>query len=88
MKEALSTTPEATYRASKKMTFIVVLEKVKYALYKQGMTGIRGIARVFKRFDSYDGNRRIDRQEFYVGLKELGVEVTKKEAEVDNILFE
>ena len=49
---------------------------------KRGSTGIRGMARIFKQMDSYDGNRRLDRQEFYIGLKELGAEVSKKEAEV------
>ena len=43
------------------------------------------MGRVFKKFDYYDGNRRIDRQEFYVGLKELGVDVSKKESEVVSI---
>jgi hypothetical protein len=82
MKETLATTPEETYRACKERTWLVVLEKVKCALYKNGMMGIRGMARVFKRFDSFDGNRKIDRQEFYVGVKELGVDISKKEAEV------
>ena len=40
------------------------------------------MGRVFKHFDYCDGNRRIDRQEFYVGLKELGVDVSKKEAQL------
>ena len=40
------------------------------------------MARIFKHFDSYDGNRRIDRQEFYAGLKELGADISKKESEV------
>ena len=43
------------------------------------------MGRIFKHFDYVDGNRRIDREEFYVGLKELGVDVTKKEAEVKTL---
>ncbi len=59
-----------------------MLAKVRTALFDRGMSGIRGTSRVFKHFDSYDGNRRIDRQEFYVGLRELGVDVSKKDAQV------
>lgn len=32
--------------------------------------------------DSVDGNRRLDKQEFYWGLKDLGTEVTKRESEL------
>lgn len=31
--------------------------------------------------DNVDGNRKIDKEEFYVGLKDLGVTISKKEAE-------
>lgn len=32
--------------------------------------------------DSYDGNRKVDKEEFYWGLKEYGVTITKREAEI------
>lgn len=31
--------------------------------------------------DNGDGNRKIDKQEFYFGLKEQGVDILKREAE-------
>ena len=31
--------------------------------------------------DNVDGNRKIDKEEFYIGLKDLGVTISKKEAE-------
>lgn len=36
---------------------------------------------MFYNFD-FDGNRKIDKQEFYTGLKEYGVAITKREAEI------
>ena len=35
--------------------------------------------------DSYDGNKRIDKDEFFIGLRENGVQLSKQEADV--ILF-
>jgi len=81
MKEQQTTTAAANYTTRKLFFSPLVLNKVKDSLFRRGPTGIRGMSRVFKHFDSYDGNRRIDRQEFYVGLKEIGVEISKKDAE-------
>jgi hypothetical protein len=40
------------------------------------------MGRVFRIMDSVDGNRKIDKEEFYVGLKDCGVTISKKEAEL------
>lgn len=53
------------------------MNKVKAALAKRGSTSIRGLARTFRALDSYDGNKRVDREEFNIGLKENGVFLTK-----------
>lgn len=42
---------------------------------------MRAIGRAFRTIDSYDGNRKIDKEEFYCGLKDFGVNITKREAE-------
>ena len=47
----------------------------------RGVRSLRGIGSVFKNFDSIDGNRKLDKEEFYLGLKEYGVNITKREAE-------
>jgi Ca2+-binding EF-hand superfamily protein len=57
------------------------LEKVRISLQNRGANTIRGLGRAFKIIDSYDGNRKIDKEEFYFGLKDLGVNISKKEAE-------
>ena len=48
----------------------------------RGANTIRGLARSFKAFDSYDGNRKIDPNEFFIGLQENGVKLTKQESDV------
>lgn len=48
----------------------------------RGVKTIRSLGRAFRSIDSYDGNRKVDKEEFYVGLREFGVNITKKEAEV------
>jgi len=46
---------------------------------------VRGLGRTFRIVDNFDGNRKIDSQELFVGLQELGVKVNKAEADVSNI---
>ncbi len=84
MRDPLQTaTAAANYPTRKRSATILVLAKVKEALYSRGVNGVRGMGRIFRRFDSADGDRRIDREEFYVGLKELGVtNISNKEAEI------
>jgi Ca2+-binding EF-hand superfamily protein len=58
----------------------VVLDKVRSALEKRGTKTIRGMGRVFRIMED-GGNRVLDKQEFYWGIKDLGVTLTMKEAE-------
>ena len=58
-----------------------ILQKVKGQLQKRGARTIRGIGRVFKIFDD-DGNRKIEQEEFYWGLKDMQVDVSKREAAI------
>jgi len=39
------------------------------------------LGRAFRIIDNLDGNRKIDSQEFFVGLQELGVKINKTEAD-------
>jgi len=48
---------------------------------ERGARTIRGLGRVFKSFDT-DGNRRVDAQEFNVGLNECGCSLTKEETDM------
>ena len=58
---------------------VEILAKVQGQLQKRGARTIRGIGRVFRIFDD-DGNRKIDQEEFYWGLKDMQIEITKREA--------
>ena len=40
---------------------------------KRGARGIRGLATIFRRMDSYDRNRQLDKQEFVEGLRDFGL---------------
>jgi hypothetical protein len=51
-------------------------------LNARGATTIRGLGRTFRALDSYDGNRKVDAGEFFVGMQEHGVKLTKAEADV------
>eukprot|EP00331_Platyophrya_macrostoma_P006953 CAMPEP_0176430518 /NCGR_PEP_ID=MMETSP0127-20121128/14299_1 /TAXON_ID=938130 /ORGANISM="Platyophrya macrostoma, Strain WH" /LENGTH=190 /DNA_ID=CAMNT_0017812419 /DNA_START=34 /DNA_END=606 /DNA_ORIENTATION=- len=59
-----------------------VLAKVRQALERRGAKTIRSLGKVFRELDSYDGNKKVDADEFFIGLKELGVELTKAESGV------
>lgn len=49
---------------------------------RRGSTTIRSLGRAFKSIDSYNGDRKIDKEEFYVGLREYGANISKREAEI------
>ena len=52
----------------------------------RGSKTIKALGRTFRALDSYDGNRKVDREEFFVGLQENGVVLSKSEANVDFFL--
>jgi hypothetical protein len=58
------------------------LNRLREQLNSRGTTTIRGLGRAFRTIDSYDGNRKVDAQEFYTGLCEFGVKLTKAESDV------
>ena len=58
---------------------IGALNKVKAQLEARGSRTIRGLSRTFRALDSFDGNKKVDREEFAVGLRENGVELNKDE---------
>mmetsp|Transcript_15173 Transcript_15173/g.20595 ORF Transcript_15173/g.20595 Transcript_15173/m.20595 type:complete len:194 (+) Transcript_15173:959-1540(+) len=60
---------------------VEILEKVRASLNARGVRTIRGMGRSFRIIDD-NGDRKIDMQEFYWGLKDLGAEVTKREAQL------
>jgi len=58
-----------------------IIAKVRAALEKRGTKTIRGMGRAFRIVDD-DGNRKLDKQEFYWGIKDLGVTISKRESEI------
>ena len=61
---------------------IEILANVKEALQKRGAKTIRSLGRTFRALDSFDGNKKIDKEEFLVGLRENGVDFTRPESEI------
>ena len=59
---------------------VQILNKVKQQLQSRGAKTIRGLGRTFRNFDSFDGNHKIDAQEFFSGLREIQINVTQEEA--------
>lgn len=51
-------------------------------LHARGAHTIRGLGRTFKHFDSVDGNRQCDANEFFTGLQDIGCNISKAESEV------
>lgn len=56
----------------------LVLERIRGDLFSQKNT-VRSLGRTFSVMDA-DGNRLLDKQEFYWGLKNLGCNISKREA--------
>ena len=57
-----------------------ILEHVRDRLQHRGVKTIAGLGRTFRALDSYDGNKKVDAEEFKVGLKENGAVVSDREA--------
>lgn len=66
----------------------IVLEKVRSQIQARGAKTIRGLGRTFRNFDSFDGNHKIDKDEFYSGLCEIQVRITRDEANALMALFD
>ena len=60
--------------------FVIVLNKVRSNLQARGYKTIRSIGRGFRIFDN-NGDRKIDRIEFYQGLQDMGANISKREAD-------
>mmetsp|Transcript_12205 Transcript_12205/g.8519 ORF Transcript_12205/g.8519 Transcript_12205/m.8519 type:complete len:194 (+) Transcript_12205:45-626(+) len=67
---------------------VAVLDKLRSQLQSRGAKTIRGLGRSFRCFDSVDGNRKVDKGEFFVGLQENGVSVTQAEANALHALLD
>ena len=59
--------------------FEETLNKVREQLKAKGARSIRGLERMFKQMDSFDGNRKLDMDELYQGLTDFGCDVNKDE---------
>jgi len=62
-----------------------VLNSLREQLNKRGSKTIRNLGRTFRALDSFDGNRKVDRSEFAVGMRENGVNLSAQEY---SILFD
>ncbi len=49
---------------------------------KKGSDTIRVMGKLFRQMYSFDGNRKISREEFLLGLREVGINPTKQENDV------
>ena len=58
---------------------VEVLSVLRQQLEKRGSRSIRDLGRTFRALDSFDGNKKVDRQEFSVGLRENGVNLSAQE---------
>jgi hypothetical protein len=60
----------------------LVLKRVRDALNARGTKTIRSLGICFRCLDSYDGNRKLDKNELKVGLAENGVQLSWNEVDV------
>jgi Ca2+-binding EF-hand superfamily protein len=61
---------------------ITVLAKVKRSLETRSVRALRGITKAFKNIMIHNGVRKLDKQEFFFGLRDYGVQISKREAEL------
>lgn len=59
----------------------IVLDKVKSSFVARGRSSIAGLGRKFRYFDD-NGDRKVEKEELYWGLKDQGVNISKKESHI------
>lgn len=59
-----------------------MIVKVKQSLNEKGPFTIRSLGKTFRGFESYDHSGKIDKDEFLIGLKENGVQLSKQQTDV------
>ena len=57
-----------------------LLQEMRRCFTKRGATTRAALARTFKALDSYDGNKKINKEELIVGLRENGMTVAPADA--------
>lgn len=50
-------------------------------MFAKGYSTIRSLGKFFRSLDSFDQDKRLDKEEFMIGLREIGVPLTRGEAE-------
>ncbi|CAD8135108.1 unnamed protein product [Paramecium octaurelia] len=60
----------------------ILLKRVRDALNARGTKTIRSLGICFRCLDSYDGNRKLDKNELKVGLAENGVQLSWNEIDI------
>ena len=65
---------------SSNIDVLELLDRVRAGLKRRGSKTIAGLGRTFRALDSYDGNKKVDSEEFQVGLRENGVDLTDAES--------
>ncbi|CAH1117426.1 unnamed protein product [Phaedon cochleariae] len=55
------------------------VQRLRLLCLSRGATGILGLGRLFRRMDE-DGSKNLNQEEFILGLKEMGLEITDDEA--------
>merc|ERR1711997_824 len=84
----LNSTQDTQTMAQAQGGALAILERVRSQLQARGAKTIRGLGRTFRNFDSFDGNHKIDAEEFYSGLCEIQIQVTRAEANALMALFD
>ena len=59
--------------------FAAAMAKIQHQCATRGARSIRGLSRVFNQLDSYDGNKKVDLEEFFIGMNEFGCDLSREE---------
>mmetsp|Transcript_5301 Transcript_5301/g.9728 ORF Transcript_5301/g.9728 Transcript_5301/m.9728 type:complete len:196 (+) Transcript_5301:1032-1619(+) len=68
--------------STKNTGIVEVITKMRETIKRQGHNVLRSLGKTFRSMDTFDGNSRIDRNEFASALNLIGINLTKPEQEV------
>lgn len=58
------------------------MNKTRDIFNKRGSETIRSVGKIFRQMNSYDGNNKINKDEYILGLREVGAILTKNELDI------
>jgi len=64
------------------MQVLSIFNKLKDSIQKRGSDTLRSLGKVLRQMDSYDNNKKVNKEDFLFGLREIGISLHKNDQDM------